>query len=455
MCRWSDLGWADAVATIDHSRSTIRRLIGTNSEEAGTVRRIPLALAMSLLCASSLFAASEEWPKWLGPNGGGISHEPIAQKWPEKGLPKVWEQKVGLGYSSPIGFEGKVYLFTQKGDQDTLTAFEADTGKVVWSQGYPVTIKADQGQAKNTSNGMPLPLATPTIDNGRIYTYGGGGDLVCRKLEDGSLVWQLNVLKATSARIIAWNEASSPLVTDKLVFVQGGRGGPTAVAVNKDSGKIFWMSEAKTLGGYSAPIIADVDGAPQLVIFGGDTLYGMSPETGKTLWATPWKTMFDVNAATPVYRDHKLFISSDYGHGSMMLTLSANGAKEDWPNPDKNILCKYQPPIFDNGVVYANSMGILKCMHWPDGKILWKGRDGDLQEGGTLVRDGDKLVAMSQDGTLSLIEATPEAHKVISQFHVFDFGTVWSTPLIYHGKLYAMGKDQLVCFDITPGVAQK
>jgi outer membrane protein assembly factor BamB len=412
------------------------------------MRILSVLLLVMMLCASS-FAKFDEWPKWLGPHGDGISTDPIADKWPQGGPPKVWDQKVGLGYSSPIGFDGKVYLFAQNGDLDTLTAFDADSGRPVWRQSYPCTIKADQGQAKNSANGLPLPLATPAIDNGRIYTYGGGGDLVCRKIEDGSVAWQLNVLKAINEEILGWNQASSPLVGDRLVYVQGGKGGPTAVAVDKETGKLAWTSEARSIGGYAAPIIVEVDGTKQLIIFGGDHLYGMNPETGKTIWGVPWKTAFDVNAATPIYHDHHLFISSDYGHGSMMLTLSGAGAKEVWDHDDKNIMLKYQTAVLDNGVLYANSMGVLKCMKWPEGTILWKGRDGDLREGGTMVRDGDKLITLSQDGNLSLIQATPQVHRVISQIHLFDFGTTWSTPLIYHGKVYAMGKDHLVCLDIS------
>ena len=36
----------------------------------------------------------------------------------------------------------------------------------------------------------------------------------------------------------------------------------------------------------------------------------MDPQDGKTLWSIPWKTNYDVNAATPVYRDGHLFITS-------------------------------------------------------------------------------------------------------------------------------------------------
>jgi hypothetical protein len=58
------------------------------------------------------------------------------------------------------------------------------------------------------------------------------------------------------------------------------------------------------------------------------------------------------------------------------------------------------------------------------------------------------IVTLSERGKLALVRATPQGVKVLSQVPLFDFGTTWSTPLIYHGKLYAMGKDTLVCLDI-------
>src|SRR5205085_2007903 len=99
-----------------------------------------------------------------------------------------------------------------------------------------------------------------------IYTYGGGGDLFSRKVDDGSEVWHINILKELNESILAWNQASSPLVTEKLVYVQGGKGGPTAVAVDRASGKIVWKSEATAVGGYTAPLIIDVQGTRQLII---------------------------------------------------------------------------------------------------------------------------------------------------------------------------------------------
>jgi len=410
-------------------------------------------ISATLLLTALSFCPAAEWPRWLGPNGNNISTEPIASAWPANGPTKLWEQKTGYGYASPVALDGKIYLFHQVGTQDTLTAFEAGNGRQVWSQGYPCTHAAVQANDKNPDNDMPVVLATPSIDHGQIYTYGPGGDLLCRKLDDGSQLWHINVIDQLNSKLLAWAQASSPLVTDKLVYVQGGDGGPTAVAVDRQTGKVVWKSEATTYGGYAAPILVEVKGNPVLIIFGGEELYGMDPQTGKTYWSVPFQNRPRVSAATPIYHEGRLFVACDYNRETgtcMMLELSGKTAKKLWEN--SNIAQKFQPGVLDNGYYYVNSEGTLKCMNWTDGKIVWQ-NTLRLGSGGSVVRNGDKLIVMSERGKLHLVQATPQSNKVISQVQLFDFGQTWSSPLIYHGRLYCMGKDSLVCLDISSHTA--
>lgn len=398
-------------------------------------------LSAFTLIAISFVASAEGWPRWLGPDGTGISTEKgLAESWPEAGLKQLWSHTVGIGYASPIAQDGKVYLFSQEDTKDILRCFDAESGNVVWAQSY------DRGKDPD----YPGTRASPTIDGTRIYTHGSDGDLVCRELADGKLVWHINILKETSSKPIEWGQSCSPLVTDGLVYVQAGvDGDATAVAVDKNTGKITWKSEAKTFAGYATSILAEVAGEKQLIVFAGDRVYGMDPKSGKTLWSEPWKTDYDVNAATPVYHNSKLLISSTRKNGVMMLSLTPQGANKEWEKP--SISCKFQPPILDDGVVYANSGGTLRCISWPDGEILWsaKGREMNLGNGGSIVRVGDKLITMSERGKLSLVLANPKEYKLISQVALFDYDKVWATPLIYRGKLYAKGKDELVCLDIS------
>ena len=312
---------------------------------------------------------------------------------------------------------------------------------------YPAVDKIIIGDS-----GLRFLLVSLSIDHGMIYSYGSGGDLVCRNLADGSQLWHTNTLKELNETILRWAEASAPLVTDKLVYVQCGIGGPTAVAVDKETGKIFWKSQANTDASYAAATLIDVQGTTQLIIYGGEFLYGMNPQTGATIWSLPWTNRPKINAATPVYKDGHLFVSADYDRGCMMVAVSPDAAKVEWQN--KSIQQKFQPAILDNGYLYTNSEGTLKCMSWPDGKIMWE-NNMRLGSGGSVVRNGDKLIVMGERGKLSLVQATPQSSKVISAVQMFDFSQTWSTPLIYRGKLYTMGKDTLVCLDIgSHAVAQ-
>jgi outer membrane protein assembly factor BamB len=399
------------------------------------------------LCLTVSSALGEEWPKWRGPRGDGISHETgLLDKWPADGPRKVWSATVGLGFSSPIGLDGRVYLLSQVADNETLSAFDADSGKVIWSQSYAGGYPKDD---------FPGSRATPTVDGKFIYSYGGGGDLVCRDLADGKEVWHNNILQSTGTTLLTWGQASSPLVTDTAIYVQCGQGGPMAVSVNKETGGIQWKSEASGPGGYAAPILMSIGGAQQLVVFGGQQLCGLEPSTGKTLWSQPWQTNYDVNASTPIADGDKVFISSGYNHGAAQYQISANGAKQVWMSTEMQ--SRFPAAVLDGGYLYCNSedrSGTLKCLSWADGSTKWTAKGGratKLGFGGSFVRFSDKLITMSQSGLLSLMKATPDGMDLISQDQVFDegFSKVWSTPLIYHGKLYAKGENELICLDIS------
>ena len=219
--------------------------------------------------------AAEDWPNYRGLHYDGISHEPaFAAGWPKGGPKLLWSASVGLGHSSPIAAAGKIYLFTLNKGKETLTAFDANTGHILWNS----------EAARGWTNSYAGTRATPAIDADRIYTLGGHGDLVARDLATGKQLWTTNILKPTGARPPEHGCCSTPLVAGDLVYVQGGlpvdERGATALALNKKTGEIVWQSQAKTAAGYASPILIDVNGTRQLIIFGGESLYGMEPATG-------------------------------------------------------------------------------------------------------------------------------------------------------------------------------
>jgi outer membrane protein assembly factor BamB len=394
----------------------------------------------------TLPTTATEWPKWRGPLGDGISRENnLADKWPANGLTELWSADVGVGYSSPIASGGRVYVFSLTDDTETLTCFDANSGRIIWNQ--------PGGHGR--TNSYPGTRATPTIDGADIFTLGGTGDLVCRDLASGNARWTKNVLAETGATPLDWGVASSPLVSGNLVFVQAGQGGPVAVAINRSTGSIAWRSEVSSLSGYAAPLLVDVDGTPQLIVFGGKAVYGMDPQTGRTIWEHKWNTSYDVHASTPVYRDGRLFITSGYGTGSAMLELSKNGPpKELWQS--KFIQSRFQPVTLDGDALYANSEGKMTCLGWKDAKLFWQDDANKLKLGlgGSFVRiPGDRMISLGERGTLTLSKITPAGIDVISSFKGPEGTQIWSTPLIYGGRLYAKGEQELICYDLSSAAA--
>jgi outer membrane protein assembly factor BamB len=335
-----------------------------------------------------------------------------------------------------------VFLFTLNNKKEALTAFDAVTGHILWTDELPAGWTGDYAGTR----------ATPAVAGGAVYTYGGAGDLVCRDAQTGKPRWRADVLQLTGSGNLGWGASSSPLVANGLVYVQGGTGGSVAVAVRADDGKVAWQSEARGKGGYAQPVLADVAGTPRLIVFAGDAIIGMDPGSGRTIWSQPWSTSYDVNASTPVYSDGYLFVTSSYGHGCMMLRVTPTGAEKAWAN--KEVKSKFQQTILNGGLLYANSDGILKCLSWPDGAVRWKAAKEDvpLGEHGSFVRAaGDKLVVLSDEGEVMLLRATPEGVSKAGQFRAVEGSRVWATPLLYAGRLYVKGPKELVCFDLSAG----
>lgn len=406
-----------------------------------TALRILTVLVITAASSSSSAHAAEDWPKWMGPRGDNISKENISTDWGSDGPKRLWQARAGEGHSSPVGVDGKVYLFMLEGSDEVLTCFDAKTGQVSWTQAYGIRDKAD----------YPGTRATPTIENGRIYTLGQAGDLICRELADGKEIWRTNVCQETRSKPREWGCASSPLVVGDRIYVQTGEGGPIAVAVNKQDGKVDWRAADASKPGFASMVYADVKGKPQVILFAGRGLGGLDAQSGKLIWSDKFQTSYDVNAATPIYHDGHVLFTAEYPTGKARLyAITAKSARMVWEN--KNLKSKFQPPILDDGFVYGNSAGSLVCIEWKTGRIVWQAKDRslDLKPGGAVLRaGGDKLITMSERGVLSVVQATPKGYKLLAQTPVFDAREVWSTPLLYDGKLYCKGGNEFVCLDVS------
>ena len=120
---------------------------------------------------------------------------------------------------------------------DTTFCLDARTGKVIWHHSYPCPL-----DPKNFEGG---PCATPTVADGRVYTHSRKGDTYCLDAAKGTVIWSKNLNKELGLEIPTWGSAGSVLIEGNLAVLNMGSAG---VALDKESGKVVWVSD-KTRGG--------------------------------------------------------------------------------------------------------------------------------------------------------------------------------------------------------------
>src|SRR5688500_8685084 len=94
-------------------------------------------------------ATAQDWTQWRGPERTGVTaifRAPAT--WPER--PKrVWTMPAGIGHSSPIVANGRVFLFSRFDEQEALTAVDLATGKQLWRQAYAAPYSVNPAAASH------------------------------------------------------------------------------------------------------------------------------------------------------------------------------------------------------------------------------------------------------------------------------------------------------------------
>jgi outer membrane protein assembly factor BamB len=199
-----------------------------------------------------------DWPQFLGPTrNGAYAGGDLAEVWPKDGPKKVWEKQVGQGFSGPVVSGDKVILFHRVGDKEIVECLEAKSGKTVWKFDYPTSYRDDFGFDEG-------PRATPSVSEGRVYTFGAEGALNCVDLATGSNVWTVNAKKELEAPKGFFGFACSPLIEGNAVLLSvGGKNGAGIVAFEKATGKLLWKATDDEAS-YSSPVLATLEaGGPQ------------------------------------------------------------------------------------------------------------------------------------------------------------------------------------------------
>ena len=391
-------------------------------------------------------AAGLEWPRFGGPNGNFITDTTkLAEQWPASGPKKLWSRELGEGYSG-IAVDGPtLYSMYRRAEQEVTVAISAATGKTLWE--HAVTAKFRPGMQMQFG---PGPHATPLVTANSVCSVGILANLVCFEKATGKVLWSHDLASEFGASVMDRGFAVSPIAWKSTVIMKVGGSGNAFVAFDQNSGKLLWkkLSFENSPG---TPILIRIDGQDQMIATTAEGLVGVNPDNGALLWSHGHSTSFGLNIAPPLWTaGNILIVSSAYTGGARAIELHVvegkTVVKELW---NTNRLRVHHGNLVRVGDIVFGSSGDfgpipLTAIDVHTGKVLWQNRNLPRA---MFLQSGEKIIALDEDGNLSLTRFQPDGLQVLAQASVLANNS-WTAPSLAGTLLYARDRRTLIALDL-------
>ncbi len=383
-----------------------------------------------------------EISQWRGPNRDGVYPESnLLKEWPENGPELIWEfNELGRGYSSAAVTSQRIY--TAGTIDSTSYIYSLDhAGNLVW--------KTELGPEWTKT--FPGMRSTPLIYGDRGYIINGLGVLFSFDTGSGKIVWSKDMLTEFDASNIQHGINENLLIDGDKLFCTPGGPVKNIVALNKNTGEIFWTSKGSgEKSAYCSPKLITVNGTKFLITMTFKYVVSVNAETGEVAWTKELEDdEYGIHAQTPIFRDGFLFIQDGYEKGCFMLKLSEDGYsyEEVWKNKLLDETNGHAVVFGDKIFGAAETKKQFVCLDWNTGEVKYKTRD--ISEGTVIAADG-LLYCCTYDGKLSLVNPTEDKFEIINTIQLPGGGKEHiAHPVIKDGRLYIRHINNLRVYSIT------
>jgi len=341
--------------------------------------RALLALLILVLAAG---ARGEDWTRFRGPNGSGISSaKNVPVQWTDEDY--AWKVALpGTGHSSPVTWGEKVFVTCC--DRKTATlhilCLKAADGAELWKHTVETTrytINRDNSYA----------ASTPCLDADGLY------------LSWGPFVSQ-------------HGGAVSPIVFGDLVILGNDQQGASSlIALDRRTGAIRWQVGRRSgRAAYATPTVYQPDGgAPELIFLSqAHGVTSIDPATGTVNWELAERLV----AVRP---------------GS-----KAEGRKPTVAWELKKRVPAVPAPLAKDGRLYLlTNFGEATCVKAATGESVWEMRIQDRFYGSPVWAEG-RLYCISRKGVCYVVEAATGKQLAANALGERSF----ATPALARGRLY-------------------
>jgi outer membrane protein assembly factor BamB len=412
-----------------------------------------VVILISLACLIGDVARAEDWVRFRGPNGQGISSEKgLPTKW--SGTSNVaWKTAIpGKGWSSPIVYKDRVFLTTstEEGVSCRVVCVNRKNGNVEWNK----EVHRQKTGAMRRENSFATP--TPVTDGKRVYSVFYDGTVICVDFS-GSIVWKNSEVKFFSLHGLG---ASPVLAGGQLIMPFDGSSREQsrlgwkipwdkAVVLSLDAatGKVNWKGKrGESRVGHVTPIL--VDSGKQLISAGGDRVQGFDVRTGKRIWSI--YSQGEGVTPSPVVGNQILFTSSGFEAPTIRaIRLGGTGdvTKSHILWEQKKGVPALASPLFLGPYLYTISRdNILHCIEASSGKIVWLERLQGVHSASPVLADG-KIYVLSEDG-VTLVLRPGAKYDEIARNNIDE--TCLASMAVSQGQFFIRSSKNLYCIG-TPG----
>ena len=372
------------------------------------MKTTPGIFALAFVLVGIQVSSAENWSRFRGPNGQGISSETnLPIKWSSEDN-VLWKTPIpGKGWSSPIVDGDHIFLTTatEDGVSCRMICVDQASGKVSWDT--EVHRQVPGPMRKKNSYATP----TPVTDGKQVYAVFYDGAIVAVDYS-GKVVWKNHDIKFFSLHGLG----ASPIVVDEMVIMpfdgssrdENKVGWKTPwqnaviVALDTKDGSMVWKGKrGDSRVGHVTPILLNEN---QLVSAGGDRVQGFDLKTGERVWSI--YSQGEGVTPSPVIGEGMIFTSS--GFEAPTLRAIKLGGKGDvtkthiaWEQ-DKGVAA-LPSLLYVKPYVYSISRdNILHCLRASTGKIVWRERLSGDYWASPVYAEGRIYILSEQGVTLVL-----------------------------------------------------
>jgi len=417
-------------------------------------------LSLLLLAVAHPFTTSvtaEEWNRFRGPNGSGISTAtgfPIT--WTEDDY--LWQIDLPVqGSSSPVLWGKQIFLTgddTERGIR-SLLSIDSETGKTQWRRDYPF-------EYHHLHRDNDFASATPCVDeDGVIIVISEPSQVLMIALDlDGEEIWRRNLGPFKGLH----GSASSPILADGLVLLANDQMDPERFSfylprdTNKDPGKSFlialdrktgetrWKIDRKSeLAGYATPCIRRAGDRAEAIFT--STAHGITAvdlQTGEISWEID-QLWDDRTVASPQLYGELVFGSFGQGLAGQRFVAVRPKPTDSRRGELVYDVTKSVPlvPSFivkDDLLYLWTDSGVVTCLEAATGDVHWRERvDGDFYSSPLWIEG--RLYGISKRGEVVVLKAGKE----FEELGRVDLGEkTFATPAVVDGVMYLRTQTRLL-----------